>query len=108
MSHTALDPTPSRGGSNSAGPGPAGVGAGPSFPRVLLSEFIKFRTLLSTLMLFGSTSPGPDRFRRPLGVGHGSVRRGRGVRPARRRRLRRAGRRSSPSASRRPDSRSPS
>lgn len=56
MSHTALDPTPSRGGSNSAGPGPARVGAGPSFPRVLLSEFIKFRTLLSTLMLLGSTS----------------------------------------------------
>ncbi|GAB5078287.1 ABC transporter permease [Arthrobacter sp. AD-310] len=31
------------------------VGPGPSFPRVLHSEFIKFRTLLSTLVLVGST-----------------------------------------------------
>lgn len=31
------------------------VGPGPSFPRVLRSEFIKFRTLLSTLVLVGST-----------------------------------------------------
>ena len=31
------------------------VGPGPSFPRVLRSEYIKFRTLLSTLVLVGST-----------------------------------------------------
>src|SRR5688500_7627512 len=30
--------------------------AGPSFPRVLNSEFIKFRTLLSTLILLASTA----------------------------------------------------
>ncbi len=56
MSHTALNPAASPGNPVSAGPGPADGGAGPSFPRVLLSEFIKFRTLLSTLMLLGSTS----------------------------------------------------
>ncbi|TLM82541.1 ABC transporter permease [Pseudarthrobacter sp. NamE5] len=31
------------------------IGPGPSFPRVLHSEFIKFRTLLSTLILVAST-----------------------------------------------------
>lgn len=31
------------------------VGPGPSFLRVLNSEFIKFRTLLSTLILVAST-----------------------------------------------------
>jgi ABC-2 type transport system permease protein len=35
--------------------GPAALGPGPSFLRVLNSEFIKFRTLLSTLILLGST-----------------------------------------------------
>jgi ABC-type transport system involved in multi-copper enzyme maturation permease subunit len=34
---------------------PAGIGPGPSFFRVLNSEFIKFRTLLSTLILLAST-----------------------------------------------------
>ena len=34
---------------------PQGTGPGPSFLRVLNSEFIKFRTLLSTLVLVGST-----------------------------------------------------
>lgn len=58
MSHSALDTTAAGGGSHTAGAGGSGVpdvGAGPSFPRVLNSEFIKFRTLLSTLMLLGAT-----------------------------------------------------
>jgi ABC-2 type transport system permease protein len=62
MSSTILEPTPSpRGAHAGTGgrPGLAGSGAspgpGPSFPRVLHSEFIKFRTLLSTLILLGST-----------------------------------------------------
>lgn len=70
MSSTTLEPNPSgrrahagsqpqAGGSagqpaRSAG-GPASPGPGPSFLRVLNSEFIKFRTLLSTLILLGST-----------------------------------------------------
>ncbi len=64
MSSTTLEPTPSRRGAH-AGPSgvPAGqlsgdgisAGHGPSFFRVLNSEFIKFRTLLSTLILLGST-----------------------------------------------------
>ena len=32
------------------------VGPGPAFHRVLNSEFIKFRTLLSTLILLASTA----------------------------------------------------
>ena len=72
MSSTTFEPTPpSRGahagtGSNAAGNSAnntagnrAGdslsTGPGPSFPRVLNSEFIKFRTLLSTLILLGCT-----------------------------------------------------
>ncbi len=58
MSHSALGTTPAGSGSQTAGTTGAGtpdVGAGPSFPRVLNSEFIKFRTLLSTLMLLGAT-----------------------------------------------------
>ena len=47
-------------GSGSTGPahtaGNARPGPGPSFVRVLNSEFIKFRTLLSTLILLASTS----------------------------------------------------
>ncbi|GAC1382696.1 MAG: hypothetical protein NVSMB43_23590 [Pseudarthrobacter sp.] len=62
MSSTTLDPNPSRRGAH-AGVAPASTlsgdatstGPGPSFPRVLNSEFIKFRTLLSTLILLGST-----------------------------------------------------
>lgn len=70
MSSTTLEPNPSgrraqtgsqpqAGGpaeqaARSAG-GPASPGPGPSFLRVLNSEFIKFRTLLSTLILLGST-----------------------------------------------------
>jgi ABC-2 type transport system permease protein len=62
MSSTTLEPTPSRRGAH-AGPdvSPAlsgngtSTGPGPSFLRVLNSEFIKFRTLLSTLILLGST-----------------------------------------------------
>ena len=70
MSSTTLEPNPSGRHSQSAGNpqagGPAGqairsaarqasAGPGPSFLRVLNSEFIKFRTLLSTLILLGST-----------------------------------------------------
>ncbi|MBT2597319.1 ABC transporter permease [Arthrobacter sp. ISL-72] len=70
MSSTTLEPNPSGRRSQSAGNpqagGPAGQdarsaarqaspGPGPSFLRVLNSEFIKFRTLLSTLILLGST-----------------------------------------------------
>ena len=62
MSSTTLDPNPSRRGAH-AGGAPAGplsgdatsTGPGPSFPRVLNSEFIKFRTLLSTLILLACT-----------------------------------------------------
>jgi ABC-2 type transport system permease protein len=62
MSSTTLDPTPSRRGVH-AGPGDGharsgdgtSTGPGPRFLRVLNSEFIKFRTLLSTLILLGST-----------------------------------------------------
>jgi ABC-2 type transport system permease protein len=66
MSSTTLDSNPSPRGAH-AGPGAGGAsagrlsgdgtspGPGPSFLRVLNSEFIKFRTLLSTLVLLGST-----------------------------------------------------
>ncbi len=62
MSSTTLEPTPSRRGAHAgtdvrpplSGNGTS-TGAGPSFLRVLNSEFIKFRTLLSTLILLGST-----------------------------------------------------
>jgi hypothetical protein len=65
MSSTTLDPTSSPRGAH-AGTGAGGSagqlsgngtssGPGPSFLRVLNSEFIKFRTLLSTLVLLGST-----------------------------------------------------
>lgn len=62
MSSTTLDPTPSRRGLH-AGPedrharsgNGTSAGPGPRFLRVLNSEFIKFRTLLSTLILLGST-----------------------------------------------------
>ncbi|MET4095263.1 ABC transporter permease [Arthrobacter sp. UYCu712] len=64
MSSTTLEPTPARRGGH-AGPGDApapklsgdgiSAGPGPSFLHVLNSEFIKFRTLLSTLILLGST-----------------------------------------------------
>ena len=65
MSSTTLDSTPSRRGAHAAngapsgGPGRpagAGIGPGPTFLRVLNSEFIKFRTLLSTLILLASTA----------------------------------------------------
>jgi ABC-type transport system involved in multi-copper enzyme maturation permease subunit len=70
MSSTTLEPNPSgrrahAGSQPQAGDpagqaarpagGPASPGPGPSFLRVLNSEFIKFRTLLSTLILLGST-----------------------------------------------------
>ncbi|WP_258190744.1 ABC transporter permease [Arthrobacter sp. PAMC25284] len=58
MSHSALDTTAAGGGSrtsSTSSPGVPDVGAGPSFLRVLNSEFIKFRTLFSTLMLLGAT-----------------------------------------------------
>ncbi len=60
MSSTTLEPTPSSRG-NHAGltgdPASGGLssGPGPSFARVLRSEVIKFRTLLSTLILLGAT-----------------------------------------------------
>ena len=65
MSSTTLDSTPSRRGAHSAngaapggagGPAGAGIGPGPTFLRVLNSEFIKFRTLLSTVILLASTA----------------------------------------------------
>lgn len=52
MSSTTLDSTPSRRAHAGTGTSP---GPGPTFLRVLNSEFIKFRTLLSTLILLGST-----------------------------------------------------
>ncbi|MCU1530872.1 MAG: transporter [Arthrobacter sp.] len=60
MSSTTLEPIPARRGAH-AGDRPeksgngASSGPGPGFLRVLNSEFIKFRTLLSTLILLGST-----------------------------------------------------
>jgi len=60
MSSTTLDPS-RRGAQSGAGDVPArrmsgtSAGPGPSFLRVLNSEFIKFRTLLSTLILLGCT-----------------------------------------------------
>jgi ABC-2 type transport system permease protein len=65
MSSTTLDSTPSRRGAHSANgaapggagrPAGAGIGPGPTFLRVLNSEFIKFRTLLSTVILLASTA----------------------------------------------------
>ncbi|WP_427135320.1 ABC transporter permease [Pseudarthrobacter sp. S9] len=64
MSSTTLEPTPSRRGAHSASDvshkrsgnsNSTSSGPGPGFLRVLNSEFIKFRTLLSTLILLGST-----------------------------------------------------
>ena len=63
MSSTTLEPTPSRRGAHSGAANQAGnrageglsTGPGPSFLRVLNSEVIKFRTLLSTLILLGAT-----------------------------------------------------
>lgn len=64
MSSTIVEPNPSRRGAHAGTGGavsgtPSGdgtsTGPGPSFLRVLNSEFIKFRTLLSTLILLGST-----------------------------------------------------
>ena len=60
MSSTTLEPTPSRRGAHA---GPSGTragdglsnGPGPSFVRVLNAEIIKFRTLLSSLILLAST-----------------------------------------------------
>ena len=62
MSSTTLEPNPSRRGAH-AGAVPSrtlsgdgvSTGPGPSFFRVLNSEFIKFRTLLSTLILLACT-----------------------------------------------------
>src|SRR6478752_7856573 len=56
MSSTTVESTPSRRGADAQRSGNgSSSGPGPSFPRVLNSEFIKFRTLLSTLILLGST-----------------------------------------------------
>ena len=62
MSSTTLEPTPARRGDQTGAgtlSGQSGnstsAGPGPSFLRVLNSEFIKFRTLLSTLILLGAT-----------------------------------------------------
>src|SRR6478735_5189645 len=60
MSSTTLEPTPSSRGAHAGTAGtPAGnslsTGPGPSFLRVLNSEVIKFRTLLSTLILLAAT-----------------------------------------------------
>ena len=62
MSSTTLEPNPSRRGAHAGAvssgklPGDGiSTAPGPSFFRVLNSEFIKFRTLLSTLILLAST-----------------------------------------------------
>lgn len=60
MSSTTLEPNPSsrgeQAGTASGRPGDSlSTGPGPSFLRVLNSEVIKFRTLLSTLILLGAT-----------------------------------------------------
>lgn len=60
MSSTTLEPTPSRRGAHAGTSGGRvgdglSDGPGPSFPRVLKAEYIKFRTLLSTLILLAST-----------------------------------------------------
>ena len=56
MSSTTVESTPSRRGADAQRSGNgSSSGPGPSFLRVLNSEFIKFRTLLSTLILLGST-----------------------------------------------------
>ena len=59
MSSTTLESTPSRRGATPTAAATSGngtsTGPGPRFLRVLNSEFIKFRTLLSTLILLGST-----------------------------------------------------
>lgn len=57
MSSTTVESTSPRGADTSAKRSGNGTssGPGPSFLRVLNSEFIKFRTLLSTLILLGST-----------------------------------------------------
>lgn len=55
MSYTTVESTvPSEPAGKLAG-ARSRIGPGPSFSRVLNSEFIKFRTLLSTLILLGST-----------------------------------------------------
>lgn len=57
-----IEPTPSRRGQNAdAAPdgrarGGLSSGPGPTFPRVLNAEFIKFRTLLSTMILLAATA----------------------------------------------------
>jgi len=64
MNSTTIDPTPSRrepGGPAHAAGGsgrPSGLSTepGPSFPRVLNAEFIKFRSLLSTVILLIATA----------------------------------------------------
>ena len=97
MSSTTLESTPSRRG---ATPDPgrtrsgngSSTGPGPSFLRVLNSEFIKFRTLLSTLILLGSTVLVVVGFGALSAWGTGQFSRGRGAGPAGRRRVRRAGR----------------
>jgi ABC-type transport system involved in multi-copper enzyme maturation permease subunit len=53
MSSTTLEPNPPRHGAHAGDA--ISTGPGPSFPRVLNSEFIKFRTLLSTLILLACT-----------------------------------------------------
>ncbi len=61
MSSTTLEPTPAAARTPAPATAPVrqmsgtSTGPGPSFLRVLNSEFIKFRTLLSTLILLGST-----------------------------------------------------
>jgi hypothetical protein len=80
----------------------ASSGPGPSFLRVLNSEFIKFRTLLSTLILLGSTVVVMVGFGGPLRLGNRAVRGSGGLRPRGRQKpsLHRAG--TSPSRSRPP------
>ena len=105
MSSTTFEPTPpSRGehggtagntANNTAG-NRAGdslsTGPGPSFPRVLNSEFIKFRTLLSTLILLGCTVLVVVGFGALSAWGTGQFAEAASHRPGSGRRLRRAGR----------------
>lgn len=53
--NSTLDPAPSHDGYAGLPGRPPGPGTGPRFLAVLNSEFIKFRTLLSTLVLLGAT-----------------------------------------------------
>ena len=95
MSSTTVESTPSPRGAEPrtqrSGNGTSS-GPGPTFLRVLNSEFIKFRTLLSTLILLGSTVIVMVGFGALSRLGNGAVLRGRGPGPGGGRQDRGAGR----------------